>query len=383
MGRGPTGLNPPHWKERRTSTLTFPLGPYHPALPQPIALRLKLRGDLIVAVEPPVGGYCRRGVVALAAGGTVDDALALVERSCSLAGTSNRLALVAALEALAGIEPSRAARITRVLFAEVERILARLWTLAQAARAAGAERQERTALDQRESLFAALRQPTGQRVYWAVAIPGGTRPDFAYELDGLRDTLQTLEAQVPTWRSLAGTRGALGAAGSSVGTLNAERVGVLGLKGIIAGGAGVADDLRQSDPYGGYSDLTIDWPANATGGASDIAARLRYVVDDMATSMSITRQCLAELDGVSEPARPFSLAAASAGREVAATVEGPHGPITAVVAVTSTGNIERLRLDTPCAAVLDALPELLEGRPLAQAPLLLASVDLCPECLDL
>lgn len=369
-------------KERRTSTLTFPLGPYSPALPQPLALRLRLRGDRIVGVEPPLTGYCRRGVVELAAGGSVDDALALVERSCSLAGTAHRLALVAALETLAGITPNRAAGITRVLFAEAERVLARLATLARAAGAAGAVRHERAALEQREALFAALRTATEQRVFWAVAVPGGIRPDLPYALDELREALEALEARVPTWRSVVGPRGPVGQAARGAGTLSAARATALGLGGMAGGGSGAGADRRRDDPYGGYNDLTISWPPAAVNASGDAVARLAYAVEDMATSVTIGRDCIAELAGATASAKPFDPAALPAGREASATVEGPHGPVTVSVALTGGGRVERLRIETHCAAVLDALPELLEGRPLSQAPLILASADLCPECLD-
>lgn len=323
----------------------------------------------------------------LAIGGSVEDALSLIERSCSLAGTSHRQALVMALESLAGVEPDKAARVTRVLFAEIERILARLWTLTLATRAAGVPRHERTALDQRETLFAALRQATGQRVFWAVAMPGGTRSDFTYDdLGELRAALQTLDISIPTWRSLAGPRGPLGQTGRGAGKLSAERVAALGLSGIGAGGSGGAYDLRRSDPYGGYNDLTIDWPTPVTPtSAGDAAMRLAYAVEDMATSVAIALECLDTLsaDAAQPGAQPFQSGPALAGREATATVEGPHGPVTVAVALTDDGHIARLRLESPCIAALDTLSELLEGQPLSLAPLLLASVDLCPECLDL
>src|SRR5579863_3800940 len=127
------------------SAIAFPLGPYHPALPLPMALTLRLSGETVVgvapvdaagALAPGATGYCRRGVAELCVGRAPDDALAIVERSCSLAGPAHRQALCLALEAVAGVEAPESDRIARSLFAELARILARLWTLGQVARAA-------------------------------------------------------------------------------------------------------------------------------------------------------------------------------------------------------------------------------------------------------
>lgn len=280
-----------------------------------------------------------------------------------------------------------------MLFAEVERILARLWTLTQAARAAGGGRPERTALEQRESLFAALRKATGQRTFWAVAVPGGVRPTTSEGFDGLRGALRALDAGLGYWRAGVSPSGRIGAAGRGLGKLDAERVRALGLAGIVAGGAGLADDLRRTDRgdrYSGYGDLALKWPAPAPtrppgGGAvvGDVAARLSFVVDDMARSIAITLECLTELEGADTAAVTYTPAQARSGREATATVEGPHGPVHVAVTLDAASRIEGLRLDTPCAATLAALSPLLAGQPMSLAPLLLASIDLCPECLDL
>src|SRR5579864_2657560 len=85
-----------------TSLASFPMGPYHPALPQPIALTFGLRGEKIVAVEPPETGYCRRDIAALVAGKDPAAALEIVERSCGFAGHSHRLATCMAVESALG-----------------------------------------------------------------------------------------------------------------------------------------------------------------------------------------------------------------------------------------------------------------------------------------
>ena len=157
------------------SAVRYPLGPYTSALVQPLPLTLILHGDQIDDVELGDLTSLSRGILALAEGQPADDVLALLEHSCANAGQAHRLALALALEAATNTPTSKQARLTRVLFAEIERILARLWTLGLSARAAGYPAFWRAALDQREDLFAAAQSVTGERVHWGVATVGGVR----------------------------------------------------------------------------------------------------------------------------------------------------------------------------------------------------------------
>ncbi|HLY30167.1 MAG TPA: nickel-dependent hydrogenase large subunit, partial [Ktedonobacterales bacterium] len=111
--------------------------------------------DAPSAKDAPITGFCRRGITTLCAGRAPADALAIIERSCSLAGGAHRLAYCLALESLTRSEAPENARIVRTLFVEVERILARLWTLGQTARAAEEYTPFQEALEQRELLLSA------------------------------------------------------------------------------------------------------------------------------------------------------------------------------------------------------------------------------------
>jgi NADH-quinone oxidoreductase subunit D len=338
-----------------------------------------LRGETIVSVEPPQTGYCRRGVAALIEGKSVDDALTLIEHSCSFAGTAHRIALCQALESAMDASPSRSARVTRILFAEVERILARIWTLALAARAVGLTPRWRTALRQREDLFEALEAATGKRVFWGVAMPGGVRGDI--EIDPLRSALEELDPAVTSWRVAAGPQGPLGRAGKGVASLTEERARELGLQGVAAGGSYASADLRQTDNDSGYADLDIEWSSLDGKRSGDVAARLTCAVEDIATSLAIAKSCLNELPaGASDETKPLNLP--DAARVVSASVEGPHGPVTLTATYSTASTLSDVRIETAATAALEALPSILEGRHISQALLILASLDLCLECLD-
>lgn len=384
-GRLPHGqLSVPARKERPTSTVIFPLGPYHPALPQPLALSLRLRGETIASAEPPVTGFGRRGIADLVAGKSLDDALAIIERACAHAHESHRLVVCQAIESASGLTLSSSARLTRTLFAEIERLLARFWTLGMAARAAGFPAPFQDAMERREILFEALETVTGERVFWAVSIRGGVRPDL--DVAPLRDPLAALEQTVAAWRVLAGPKGALGRALRGAGPIAAERAEALGLTGLAARGSRTLPDLRRAAPYAGYADVTVPDAPSPDTLKGDVASRLAVAVDDMGHSLTIALACIEELIAGGVSRAPGAASGKGAGRDGSSAVEGPHGPVAAAVTLagdTAALAVARVQLDPPGAATLAALPALLEGQPIAQAPVILASLDLCVECLDL
>ncbi len=130
-----------------------------------------------------------------------------MERSCSLAGGAHRTALCQAVESATAATVPANARVTRVLFAEIERALARLWLLATVSRAAGQPATLRDALEQREMLFDALEEATGQRRYWGIAVPGGVRGELTIEpitkaIEAMAPALEVgVPRSVPTARS--------------------------------------------------------------------------------------------------------------------------------------------------------------------------------------
>ncbi|HEV8192407.1 MAG TPA: hypothetical protein VGP82_13155 [Ktedonobacterales bacterium] len=329
--------------------------------------------------EPVEGGYCGRGMSELAEGEPLDDVLPLVERSCSAAGGAHRLALCMAVEDLWDIQPSRFSQLVRVLFAEIERIQARLWTLALLARAFGLAEQFGMALEQREIVFGGLKRSTGSRMYPGIVVPGGVRTDL--DLEPLHDSLDQLGQGIAMWRSAASRSGLLGRLGSGVGAVTVEQVAGLHLAGLAASGRDNSADLRRTGPYGGYADLAVEWPA-LTVDAGDVAARARTAVEDVATSLMLAQTCFASLEAMS-PDEPLEISAPGSDFTLAeATVEGTHGPVTVSCVLSSDMHVGRLELLTSALDLFDGLEELVARRPLAQLSGFLVSLDLCMECVD-
>lgn len=364
-----------------TSTIRLPLGPYHPTLALPLDLTLRLRGETIEGLAPVGTGYARRGIAALAAGRPIDEALLIVERACSFAHESYRIALCMAVEAATSTAVPLIAQHVRLLYAEIERILARLWNLVQIARAAGDHKAEADALEQREALFESLQAATGRRHYWAVSVPGGVRENL--DATPLKRVLGAFDRALDAWRARVAPAGRLGRICRDLGPLNAERAAKLGLTGVAARGSRPIEDLRRARPYGAYGANTAALKVTDRKLGGDVAARLVCIIEDVGTSLSLARPVADELAAATLPAVRAAPGEAQPGAISLGAVEGPHGPIEVAVTLAGADSLAQLRLSAPGAATLAGLPELLEGRSLAQASVILASLDLCIECLDL
>jgi Ni,Fe-hydrogenase III large subunit len=360
------------------SAVRYPLGPYTSALVQPLPLTLILRGDRIEDVDLADPALLSRGIVALADGKPADEALVILEHSCANAGQTHRLALALALEAATSQPTTKQARLTRVLFAEIERILARLWTLGLSARAAGFANLWRAALDQREDLFAATQVATGERVHWGVATVGGTGDGVT--LTGLAEALTAFAPACEEWRRMSIVRGPLGAVATGLGVISEEQA--QGLSSLAGRAAGNRQDVRESAPYAGYVDLAHAWPSS-TYKTGDAAARLLCAAEDLTTSVAVAQACLAELEKGADDTPDTQSAKSDAPEMGQVTVEGPHGAVTIRAARDQQGAVERLECETPAAALYALLPRILHGHNATQAPLILASLDLCAECLAL
>jgi NADH-quinone oxidoreductase subunit D len=362
--------------------IIFPLGPYHPALSEPLALRLRLRGERVTSVEEPAEGatgYSYRGALELTEGLSLDDALVILERVCARAGQSYRLALCLAVEKIIRPQLSRPAQLVRTLFAELERLNSALWTLGEIARAVDQRRLWVESLEQRERVFAAALAATGERAFWGVALPGGVREGIT--LEPLRDFASSASALYEQWRASAAIGGGLRRATEGLGRQATGSPADGALESAAVYGASIHDARREA-PYDAYRMMTLDWaPLDALDSAPlDAAASVARLVAGMKLSVDIILTCLEELDG--EPNLPRAALKLTAGEGTAAA-QSPHGPARVTVTLEGDGSVVALALKTPAAQIIAQAPSMLAGRALGEAPALLAALDLCPSCAEL
>jgi NADH-quinone oxidoreductase subunit D len=352
----------------------LPLGPYHPALPEPIWYHLHLQGEQIARVEITTG-YTHRGVETLLTRRDFGEGLKLAERLCGSAAHHHRLGYCLALERLAGIDAPPRAHALRSLFCEVERLLSHLSWAAQVARAVEQPRAFYAAIEAHERLLEALERATGQRLLWGLPIPGGvaSAPDGTPLQDALQqtsDALAQLEQHLIRDREMQRrTRG--------LAVIPAEQARQLKLTGPVARASDLDDDTRRQQPYAAYADLNL--PDQAPRTAGDTHARLAARLDEIRQSIALAEQLLDKLPG-GPLAQPFPAALPSG--EAEAAIEGPQGRETWQVRGDGSARPADVTITTASERNLTAVPLALEGNKLSDALLILASLDLCIACID-
>ena len=97
---------------------TIPIGPYHPALEEPIHARLTVDGERITDAEVFVG-YNHRGIERLAQERNFIQTLVLVERVCGICSHSHSLTYALCIEHIAGMEVPKRGQYIRVIIEEL------------------------------------------------------------------------------------------------------------------------------------------------------------------------------------------------------------------------------------------------------------------------
>ena len=99
----------------------LPLGPYHPALEEPVHVKLLTEGELIKDSEVFIG-YNHRGIEKLTETRNFIQTITLVERVCGICSHSHAMTYCLAIEDIAGMEVPKRGQYIRVIMSELERL---------------------------------------------------------------------------------------------------------------------------------------------------------------------------------------------------------------------------------------------------------------------
>ena len=353
-----------------------PIGPYHPSLEEPIHAKLYTEGEVIKDAEVFVG-YNHRGIEKLATERNAIQTLVLVERVCGICSHSHALTYAMAVEAVNGVEVPKRGEYIRVITAELERLHSHLLWAGIACHIIGHDSLFMHIWDERELVMDLLEKLSGNRVNYAMVTIGGSRRDIDDDLRReILDGCVKLKTILDRIAVIATTDKTVAMRTKGVGVLPREDALRLAV-GPHARASGVDIDVRRDAPYCSYGDFDFDIPVVDSG---DVYARVLVRVLECYESIKILQQALENL-----PEGPINLGVKlpkiKEGQAVARH-EAPRGQLSHMVVGNGSLNNHRVSIHVPSFKNTPTIPFMLRGNTVADAGLIIASIDPCFSCLD-
>ena len=383
----------------KKETMTINMGPQHPSTHGVLQLVLELDGETVVGAVPHIG-FLHRGVEKLAENRSYHRALPLTDRLDYLAPMSNNLGYVLAVEKLLGITdqiPERA-KVVRVMLAELTRIKSHLVWLATHALDIGAMTVFLYCFREREDIMDMYEKVSGARMtsnYFRVGglsldLPEGFEDDILKFIDGMPGHLETYEGLLTgnkIWQKRT----------VGVAPISAEDAIDIGLTGPALRASGVDWDLRRDNPYSGYEDYDFEV---VTREGCDTFDRYTLRLDEMRESCKIIRQAVGKLqpgpiladvpsvclpdkqdvtnsiEGLIHQFKIITEGFKPEPGEVYQGVEAPKGELGFYIVSDGSANPFRMKIRPPSFVNLQALPQMIEGKLLADVVAAIGTLDI-------
>ena len=373
------------------------MGPQHPSTHGVLRLVLELDGETVIKAEPAIG-YLHTGMEKTMQSKMYQQAIVVTDRFDYTNPIGNNLVYCLAVEKLLGAEIPERAQVLRVITAELSRLSAHLVWLGTHALDLGAMTVLFYCFRDRELILDMFDMICGARLTASYLRVGGlvadAPPEFFTALD---DFLAIIDDRINEYDYVLNneifknrTKG--------IGILSQEEVIDMGLSGPLIRAAGIAWDIRKSNPYSGYENYEFDIPLGTNG---DVFDRYLVRVEEMHQSARIIRQALANLpDGpircadrkISLPPREELATSMEAvihhfklvtegfhppkNQEVYLSVESPKGELGFYIASDGSNKPYRCHLRGPSFVNLQSLPRMLEGRLVADVIAIIGSIDI-------
>jgi NADH-quinone oxidoreductase subunit D len=355
--------------------LEVSMGPHHPSTHGVFRMQVTLDGETIVKLKP-VFGYLHRNHEKLGENTTYLASMPYTDRLDYLNSMTNNWAYALAVEKLAGQPVPERAEYLRVILAELTRLLNHTCLagfLLQDTGASGTPLMY--AFREREKILDLFESLSGSRMMCNYQRFGGCRVDATPEwleaakqlVDGYNEFLDEYEALITGNEILmARTQG--------VGVLKPDLAVNAGTTGPMLRATGVNYDLRKIDGYGFYPRFEFRVPLGDHGDTYD-----RYMIRvlEMRESIKILQPALRDIPAgpIMDPKAKIRGFRPKPG-EAYGRIEGPKGEIGFYLISDGGPNPYRYRVRPPSFINLTVLEDMCLGQTVADAVIILGSVDI-------
>jgi Ni,Fe-hydrogenase III large subunit len=218
---------------------------------------------------------------------------------------------------------------------------------------------------------------TGNRKTYGMNLIGGVRRDITEEqYPKILEVVGKIEAQLKEVIKAIVDDTTLHLRLKNVGILPCEAARQLCSVGPTARGSGIAIDSRVNHPYAAYAEVP---PHVITKQEGDIWARTLVRLEETLESINLVRRALNQMPAGDLMADVKEI---PPWREGVAYVEAPRGECMHYVLTGPDNRPYRWRVRAPSYTNLQAVPVMLEHNFIADAPIIIGSIDPCFSCTE-
>jgi len=355
---------------------TIPIGPQHPALKEPMCIRVSLDGNYIQDVNIRMG-YAHKGVEGILEGKNSDSALYTAQRICGICSSAHENAYTRTVEGILNFEIEEKVKLMRALMMELERIHSHILWLGVIAHDIGYETLFMYFWREREKVIDIFEKLTGGRVHHNFNKIKTVRYDFdAKDKNFIIENLEGVKKRVESYLPDIRTNHVITSRLNEVGIIQREDAKRFCLVGPNSRGSGVKSDVRKIDPpYEIYETFDFEEILEDNGDSLDrTIVRLREVLE----SIKIIKQILTRMP--EKPIPKFSLTQVPDGEGIG-RVEAPRGELFYYLKFKEN-KIERAKIRTPTFASFKIVEKILLNREIGDIPVIVGSLDPCFSCME-
>ncbi|MDD5368523.1 MAG: NADH-quinone oxidoreductase subunit D [Anaerolineaceae bacterium] len=361
--------------ELKTDTLVVNLGPQHPSTHGVFRMVAALEGETIVGLKP-VMGYMHRNHEKIGERNTYLANMPFTDRLDYVSSMSNNFGYALAVEKLMNIQPPERGEYIRVMMAELTRINSHLIAIGFLLNDLGAFfTPVLYALEEREFILDVFEAVSGSRMMCNYYRFGGVARDLPAGIfekvkemvtNRLPRKMDELEAYLVD-NEIVKTRC------EGVGVLSPELAIANSAAGPILRASGVPYDVRRADPYSIYDRFEFDIPVRYHG---DVYDRFLIRLDEIRQSLRILKQVVRDMPtGPIQTGKPQYQVRVPAG-EAYGRVEGPKGELGYYLVSNGKPNPWRYHIRAPSFINLTSLTHMCVGQKIADAVVILGSIDI-------
>lgn len=382
-------------KELKNFTINF--GPQHPAAHGVLRLILELDGEIVKRADPHIG-LLHRGTEKLIEYKTYLQALPYFDRLDYVSMMAQEHTYSLAVEKIGNINIPHRAKVIRVIFAEITRILNHLLAVGCHAMDVGAMTPFLWAFEEREKLMEFYERVSGARMHAAYIRPGGVSTDIPIGfLDDLYLFINQFNTRIDEIEEMLTGNRIWKERLVDIGVVSAQKAIDWGFSGVMLRGSGIPWDLRKSQPYELYSEIDFSVPVGSGGDCYD-----RYLVrvEEMRQSLVIIEKAINLIKAGPIKSNDFKVCAPSRAEmknsmetvihhfkfftegvvlpfgETYTATEAPKGEFGVYLISNNTEKPYRCKIKAPGFGHLQALNEMSKGHMIADVVTIIGTQDI-------